>query len=1073
MPLAIKKNSTMTPIAKLLRSKMLLGLVACVVLFYLFVWQGLPRLLHWQAPQFLHNKSGHSLAMDLPQVNPFKLTVMLPNVALSTPQGEPLVGFERLYVDVSGVDLFKGLFALDQIELTGLALHAALLPEGKTNFSALLEAFKSEEPDPPSDELPAVLLGHLVLGNGAIHFEDRRTPDGLKTSFAPLDLELRNISTRANQDGDFVLHADSALDAELALRAKVLLAQGTVGGEFSLKGLNIAKLAPVLGPLLPTAAPTGALDVAVKFDAKLPETPAATPEQPAPVATPLQLRLHNMALAVRDFAVAANTGKGAPQATLQLMALEQGEFDLQTNTLALQSIALKNMAVGQARQSPLRIGELKVGPLTLDLNAQHAALKAVVLQGGQVDVLRNAQGQINLQTLAQAWAPPGKRKAEQSAEPAEAKPWTYAIDQIELAGLNVNYQDQAMKPALQLGLKDIQIKTRDLTQNLDTDLPLEVRLNAAHGGQIAIDGTVNPSSTALALNIDVNALGLAPAQGFLGQVAKLDLAGGSIYSKGKAVYNSQQQSYAGSLTLAGLRLNEAGSTTPFLQWKRLFTPSLRANAQGVNIGRLQLEGLDTALLIAKDQSTNISRILVSRADPAAPAQPAAQPAATPPSTSQAPAPAPAFAVNIERFTIADSELDFADESLFIPFGTRIHSLEGTVNGLSNQPGARGELTLQGAVDEFGEARASGALSLLDPTSFLNMNVQFRNVAMENLTPYSATFANRKIESGKLSLQLKYNIENRQLNSSNQVIIDKLTLGERVQSPQGRDLPLELAVAILEDSNGRIDLGLPITGSLDDPQFSFGAIVWKAIGNVITKIATAPFRALGALFGGGNEDLGSVAFEPGKTTLSPPQRENLKQLAQALQSRPNLALTIQGTWANTDRVALQALQLRRAVAQQAGEKLQPNEDPGPLALKAAPTQKALEALFEKRFGGAELASLKAGFRTANPGQLAQGVAGAALGQITGLFKDTRTLSEAEVHALKGTDFYAVLAQKLQDAQDIPATELQALANARQAQVSKALADAQIAAERLSVGQPKQVDANEDQTVALDLGVAVKN
>ena len=140
--------------------------------------------------------------------------------------------------------------------------------------------------------------------------------------------------------------------------------------------------------------------------------------------------------------------------------------------------------------------------------------------------------------------------------------------------------------------------------------------------------------------------------------------------------------------------------------------------------------------------------------------------------------------------------------------------------------------------EFGEADAQGTINLLDPTAYMDIAVKFSNVEMRNLTPYSGTFANRKIESGKLSLNLGYNIENQQLNSSNQVIVDKLKLGERVQSPQGRDLPLELAIAILEDSNGRIDLGLPITGDLNDPQFSYGAIVWKAIGNVLTKIVTA-------------------------------------------------------------------------------------------------------------------------------------------------------------------------------------------------------------------------------------------
>ncbi len=190
-------------------------------------------------------------------------------------------------------------------------------------------------------------------------------------------------------------------------------------------------------------------------------------------------------------------------------------------------------------------------------------------------------------------------------------------------------------------------------------------------------------------------------------------------------------------------------------------------------------------------------------------------------------------------------MDFADYSLILPFGTRIHNLRGSIAGLSNRPDAVGQIELDGEVDDYGMARAVGHVELGNPTNSLDMRVQFRNVEMTRLTPYMATFAGRKIESGKLSLDLQYKIKQRQLQGENQVIMDKLTLGERVESPTAKDLPLDLAVALLQDSDGRIDLGLPVSGSLDDPEFSYGSLVWKAITNVLTKIVTAPFRALGA------------------------------------------------------------------------------------------------------------------------------------------------------------------------------------------------------------------------------------
>lgn len=1047
----------------ILRSKALLIPLFIIVFFYVFAWAGLPRLVHWQAEKQVLERSGHVLKMDLPELNPFKLTLRIPKLNLSTPEGAQLVAFDHLFVDVSGTDLFTGLVALDQIDLKNLNLNVALLPEGKNNFTALLDAFKSEEPEEEDNkEPPAFLLSHLLITDAVVDFQDRRKPDGLKTRFEPLNLELRDLATRSETDGDFVLNAITGLDAELKLRAQIQLADPSATGEFSLTGLNIAKLEPLLAPLLPTAPPAGSADLALNFDVNLKD---ASEELPPKVL------INNINAAVRDFNIAAKPQGASASAQFNTLNINNGSVDLQANKAELASIVLAGLQMNQGNKAKvIELSAIEVGPISVDLTGQHAEVNAATVKGGVVNVKRNAKGELDLMAAIDDWIPANKpavkpeKTAPQETEDNPAKPWTYAINTIDLSGINANIQDQSVSPALNIGLNNIAVATSGITQDLSKTLPLKASLNVASGGSIAVNGEINPSTAATQMNVEVNALALKPVQPFIAQFAKLELANGAIYTKGKATYNAKEQSYLGSLTVASLRLNETGTNNSFLQFKKLFTPGLRVNAQGLNIQRLTLEGLDTALLIAKDKSTNISRILVSNDE------------AKTPKTNEPAKPAdntpPAFAINVDRFNIADSEMDFADESLFIPFGTRIHSLEGVVNGLSNKPGTRGELALKGAVDEFGEADAQGTINLLDPTAYMDIAVKFSNVEMRNLTPYSGTFANRKIESGKLSLNLVYNIENQQLNSSNQVIVDKLKLGERVQSPQGRDLPLELAIAILEDSNGRIDLGLPITGDLNDPQFSYGAIVWKAIGNVLTKIVTAPFRALGALFGGGDADeLGKIEFTAGANTLSPSQREGLKKLGEALTTRPNLALTIQGTWAPADKTAIQNLQMRRAVAMQAGEKLQQGENPGPLALNNEATQKAIEALFEKRFGGGELASLKTGFRKANPGQLEQGVAGKALGQITNLFKDTRELSDAEANALKGKNFYAVLAQKLQDSEEVSTAQLQALATQRQQVISTGLTAAGVPAERLKTDAPKETKASDDKTVPMELGVAV--
>jgi hypothetical protein len=432
----------------------------------------------------------------------------------------------------------------------------------------------------------------------------------------------------------------------------------------------------------------------------------------------------------------------------------------------------------------------------------------------------------------------------------------------------------------------------------------------------------------------------------------------------------------------------------------------------------------------------------------------------------------AYRMTIDRIRIEHGELDFADHSLALPFGTRIHDFKGAFNGISTQTGALAELELDGRVDEFGLARAVGQIDLFNPTGFMDIKTVFRNVEMTNLTPYTATFVGRKIQSGKLSLDLEYKIKERQLLGENQIIMDKLTLGERVESPTAKNLPLDLAIAILQDSDGKIDLGLPVSGSLDDPQFSYGRIIWKAIGNIITKIVTAPFRALGALFGGGGEKLEKVAFEAGEAGLTPPEKEKFKQIAQILNKRPGLALTVHGAWsAEIDRPTLRELQLRRAVAEKMGLKLAPDEDPGPISTANAKAQAGLEALYAARFGETEWKTLNAKWLQANPEKKKESGAGKMVSRLKNLFKPEQPLSAEDLGQLKDADLHALLYKRLLEKEAVSDETLVQLAQRRGQAVVDGLNALGAPVDRIKLGEAGKFEGEGREVPAkLELGVA---
>ncbi|WP_165873431.1 DUF748 domain-containing protein [Parasulfuritortus cantonensis] len=655
-----------------------------------------------------------------------------------------------------------------------------------------------------------------------------------------------------------------------------------------------------------------------------------------------------------------------------------------------------------------------------------------------------------------------------------------------MAGFRVALRDETVKPAVAIDLDPVAASVSGVSQDLNAALPVKLAVRVRQGGALTVQGKLVPATAALDVRVDLAGLKLTPVQPYLGQVANVTLASGVAGSRGR-LQVGKRIAYKGGFSVTDLLVNEADTGNRVLAWKRLATDELSASPDAVDIGEVKVDGLGLKLVIYKDKTLNLKRLMKSSAEPAtgpeaaaktadaaAPGAPAkaAAPAAAPAATAGQPA-KPGMRFNLERVTVSANEMDFADESLALPFGTRIHDLKGTVTGISLAKGQPAQLELDGLVDDYGLARAVGQIDFLDPTGYTDVKVVFRNVEMNRLTPYSATFAGRKIESGKLSLDLEYKIKDRQLEGDNKVVMDKLTLGERVESPTAKDLPLDLAIAILQDSDGVIDLGLPVSGSLDDPQFSYGAIVWKAIVNVIGKIALAPFRAIGKLLGISGDKLENIAFDAGEAKLLPPEKDKLKQLAQALAKRPNLALTASPVWSSVaDRLAIKEERVRRAVAEASGRKLAADEDPGPVSTAQPKTQDALEKLYATRIGGDALKTLKAKFAQANPEPPPTGTAGKLLSRLSGMLKAKPVpLSEAEEARLKGADLYALIYQGLLDHEAVPDEQLVALAKARGEAIQAELLADGVPADKLAVKAIASVAAEGHEVpVKLGLGVA---
>ena len=279
---------------------------------------------------------------------------------------------------------------------------------------------------------------------------------------------------------------------------------------------------------------------------------------------------------------------------------------------------------------------------------------------------------------------------------------------------------------------------------------------------------------------------------------------------------------------------------------------------------------------------------------------------------------PALPMTIKKIRLDAGRLDFADLSIQPHFSAGILDLRGTILGLSSNPSSRAKVDLRGEVDQFSPVSINGEVNVLSAALYTDLTMSFRNIELSIFNPYSGRFAGYNIAKGKLTTDMHYKVVDRKLDAQHHIVIDQLEFGEKTASKDAVSLPVKLAVALLKDRNGVIDLPLPITGSLDDPKFRLAPIIWKVLLNILEKAVTAPFALLGALFGSG-PDLQFVDFQPGSNDLSAAQSDKVKALVKALGDRPQLKLEVPiATVPDLDRPALVAAAFQSQIAEvQAG------------------------------------------------------------------------------------------------------------------------------------------------------------
>ena len=1026
------------------------------------------------------------------RVNPLLLSLEMKDFALTENDGTPIAGFKRLFADFELSSLARFAWTFAAIELEGLELRADIAPDGRFNLLALLESLPKAEPDA---KLPRLLLHRVALSGGAISFSDRSLAEPASAKLAPIDLEVNEISTLPDRRGAYTVAAKFADGASISWRGEASLQPLASQGEVALTGFKVGGGWRFLRGRLPIADPQGELDLTTRY-------------RFAYAAGAAQLAAEDLKVSGRGIALATS---GAKNVTLALSSLEfsGGRIELaaaRDKPWNAKLDALKFSVAGldfgdNSRVTPYRVlskqvtggfsataedrpggpqallegiavtlaglsagapgaarpmGELDTVALeggTLNLEERRLGAGRVRVTGGELRAVREKDGSLPLLKIL-ALSDEGLLGRViggiMKGARAEGRPWRLALEELAVNGTRVSATDHSFGAPVAYDVRDLRFTLHGFASDAKAPLRFDAALRLEQGGALKASGAALLSGEQADMRATLERINLAPLQPVLATRARVKLASGEFSADLKAAYRKGAGKaglrLGGTLRADNVLVNDALSGERLLGWKALTASglSLGLAPDQLKIEEARLDGLSATIVVFKDRSVNLFNALILEPKDASTNKPAVTTGDT----------QVLFPVALERLRVLDGAVDFSDQSLVLPFGAKVRQVVGLVEGISSDRASRASLKVEGRVDEYGLARAEGSLEPFHPIDFTDLGVSFRNVEMPALSPYSATFAGRKIASGRLSVDVRYKINKGQLAGDNRVLLEKFTLGERVESPDAVNLPLDLAIAVLTDSDGRIDLAVPVSGNVNDPQFSYGPIIWQAIRTVIAKIVSAPFRALGALFGGGGENLEAIAFDPGRAVLLPPELEKLKQVAGGLGKRPQLRLAAEGEAGAADRVALQQRDVELAVGTKLGRTPPAGSAPDPVNLNDAKTQRALEAVFAERQSEDALAKFAADTAKARGREVQRVNAALAL---VGRGSTDR-------------EFYGALLARLNETARVPDAALAQLAGERARAVTTHLATSlAIPAARMAVRIAK---APGEARVKLDLEVGLE-
>lgn len=924
--------------------KWLLGLVIMYLLLCAILGGLIPAIAKQQLPQQLGEILGrHVIVQDI-RINPFTTELTVTGFAINEQSNDTqFVSFERLYANLQ---------VWQSIRLMGLVLEDVVLEQPNIrvvrhrddqhdvfNFSDILERIANDsraqqaEQQPQTAAMLSMRMANIQLIQGSFTLDDQVTDTlisypNIQFKLSQFDSILAAIDDQQDLVNQFNIAIEDQYQGGLNLQGQLQLSPLMLQGDINVANIDLSRYWSFIDHLFAINLAQGQLSVNGHYNIAL---------QDAALAPISDIKISRARIIIEN-----------------VKALHQ-----QDEKISIGVLAINNINIDTPKQH-VTIDELytKKGKINLNITPTGADLAALLLPKN-TELVSNTD---NSTTATHSTDSEDSAAQAKSTQPvSQDQPWLVTLNKLKLDEYQITLGEGIASDNIiiwQLG--PLNVSTGKMMSDFSNPIDYQFSTGINEQSQLSANGQIDVLAQSINAEIDFNNMLLTRLQPYIAPYINVTVKDGVFSTKGTLTADANDNLiYQGQAQIAQLDITDNVLKQPLLNWESMDINQLsydRKQAK-IDIDEINFDSLFSRLIIAADRSTNISQLIHDNAP--APTigkletqknKPQSASAATQ-ETSKANTDTAEMQLNINRIGFKDSSAFFADNSLTPNFASGIELLNGDITNLSSNPQTTASVDLAGKIDKYAPVTLKGDVNPLLEHPYLDLNLNFKKVELTSVNPYSGTYAGYYIDKGQLSLDLNYQLKDSALIGSNHLVIDQLKLGKRSNSEEATSLPVSLAVALLQDRHGVIDLGVDVAGNIDSPSFSFGSIIINALGNVITKVVTSPFSFIAGLVGS-EEAIDKVNFDPGVSNIEHQQQLTLDKLASALIERPLLNLNIKGSVdVANDQPALAELKLHKKLAKTAA--IKPRNLPKHLSASQFPTSgpltDALYLLVEQELG----------------------------------------------------------------------------------------------------------------------------